>query len=111
MRVDEREFVDLVSSCAGTPIGRPRIVAVNGRGAAGKSTLAARLTHAVPASAVVHTDDLAWNEPFFAWGHLLTAVLEPLQDGQSVQPRPPGVDVQWSPRGESGAVWTGPRRG
>lgn len=98
--VDEREFVELVMSCAGTPAGRPRIVAVDGRGAAGKSTLAARLTNAVHASAVVHTDDLAWNEPFFAWGHLLTSVLKPLHDGHPVHLSPPA----WASHGRAGAI-------
>ncbi len=98
--VDEREFVELVLSCAGTPAGRPRIVAVDGRGAAGKSTLAARLTDAVPNSAVVHTDDLAWNEPFFAWGHLLTLVLESLHGGHSAHLEPPA----WTIHGRQGAI-------
>ncbi len=98
--VDEREFVELVLNCAGTPATRPRIVSVDGRGAAGKSTVAARLTDAVPNSAVVHRDDLAWNEPFFAWGHLLAGVLESLRRGHAVHLKPP----TWTAHGRQGAV-------
>ena len=69
--LDTAELVNHVLQVAGQPLGRPQIVAVDGRGASGKSTLAAELKRAVARSAVVHTDDLAWHEPFFAWGHLL----------------------------------------
>ena len=41
--------------------GRPLLVAIDGRGGAGKSTLAERLRMIVPESVVVHTDDVAWN--------------------------------------------------
>lgn len=98
--VEESEFVGLVLEAAGRPQGRPRIVAVDGRGAAGKSTLAARLQEAVPASAVVHTDDLAWCEPYFAWGHLLLQVLEPLHRGDAVHLQPP----TWRAHGRTGSI-------
>jgi hypothetical protein len=94
-------FADLVLTAAGTPVGRPRIVAVDGRGASGKTTLAARLHRHVPNSAVVHTDDLAWHEPLFAWGHLLAdGVLRPLHRGEAVSFIPPA----WAQRGRDGAV-------
>ena len=46
------------------------MAAVDGRSSSGKSTLAARLQDAIAASAVVHTDDIAWwhsrfGEDFF----------------------------------------------
>jgi predicted kinase len=42
------------------PAGVPaRIVAVDGRGAAGKTTFAARLARALPGARVAHTDDVA----------------------------------------------------
>ncbi len=75
-------------------------MAGDGRGAAGKSTLASRLREAVPASAVVHTDDLAWCEPYFAWGHLLLRVLQLLHRGESVDLRPPA----WAANGRVGAI-------
>lgn len=83
------------------PLGRPRIVAVDGRSASGKSTLAHRLADAVPSSVVVHTDDLAWNEPFFTWGHLLRdGVLTPLRRGEAVRFRPP----MWDEHGRDGMI-------
>ncbi|MBM7806184.1 hypothetical protein JOD57_002021 [Geodermatophilus bullaregiensis] len=94
-------LLDLVLAAAGDPRGRPRIVAVDGRGASGTSTLAARLSALAPASAVVHTDDLAWHEPLFAWGHLLAdGVLRPLHEGRGLSYRPP----QWDRRGRDGVV-------
>ncbi|MFU8839249.1 MAG: uridine kinase family protein [Nitriliruptoraceae bacterium] len=86
---------------AGAPAGRPRLVALDGRGAAGKTTLATGLRRLVPRSAVVHTDDLAWHEPLFGWGDLLAdGVLRPLQDGQALAYRPP----QWERRGRAGSI-------
>ena len=69
--VPVHELIDDVRRVAGDPAGRPRVVAVDGRGVSGKTTLAARLHQHLPVSAVVHTDDLAWHEPLFGWGHLL----------------------------------------
>ncbi|MFJ3224601.1 hypothetical protein ACIPJS_14785 [Streptomyces sp. NPDC086783] len=45
--------------------GRPRVTAIDGRSGAGKTTLAERLREVVPNSAVVHTDDIAWNHAYF----------------------------------------------
>jgi hypothetical protein len=94
-------LLELVLAAAGDPAGRPRIVAVDGRGASGKSTLAARLQRQAPASAVVHTDDIAWHEPLFGWGHLLADhVLRPLREGRALDWRPP----QWQARGREGSL-------
>ena len=95
------ELVELLGVRAGAAPGRPRVVAVDGRSAAGKSTLASRLRRAVPRSAVVATDDLAWHEPLYAWGHLLAGgVLRPLREGRALAYRPP----QWDARGREGAI-------
>ena len=52
-------------------------------------------------AAVVHTDDLAWHEPFFGWGHLLADdVLRPLHAGRGVSFQPPA----WAPHRRSGTV-------
>lgn len=81
--------------------GRPRVVAVDGRGGAGKSTLVERLRAVVPASAVVHTDDVAWHQAFFDWGALLAEnVLAPLHRGGAVDFRPPA----WVERDRPGAI-------
>ncbi|MUM19991.1 aminodeoxychorismate synthase [Mycobacterium sp. CBMA271] len=54
--------------------GDVRVVAVDGRGAAGKSTFAARLhsalaatTPSAPSAMVLHTDDFASWDTFFGW--------------------------------------------
>lgn len=51
--------------------GNVRVVAIDGRGAAGKSTFAARLHTAwsatTPSTMVLHTDDFASWDAFFGW--------------------------------------------
>jgi ABC-type cobalamin/Fe3+-siderophores transport system ATPase subunit len=86
--------------CEAVP-GRPLLVAVDGRGGAGKSTLVERLRKIVPASGVVHTDDVAWHHAFFDWGDLLVEnVLRPLRHGEAVEFRPPA----WIERERPGAI-------
>ncbi len=95
------ELLDVVARAAGDPQGRPRVVAVDGRGASGKSTLAQRLTTALPASVVISTDDVAWHHSFFDWAELLAGgVLEPARRGDAVSYRPPA----WRDRGRAGAI-------
>lgn len=85
----DRLAADLVAGAEDAP-GRPWVIAVDGRSGAGKSTLADRLAAALAPSAVVHTDDLAWHEPLFGWGHLLADdVLAPLHAGRAVSFQPP----------------------
>jgi uridine kinase len=83
------------------PLGRPWIVAVDGRSGSGKSTLATRIHGVGPPSAVVHTDDVAWHYSFFDWTTLLIdGVLSPLHRGTEVCYRPPG----WEANGRMGAI-------
>ena len=85
----------------GAPAGRAHVIAVDGRSASGKTTLAARLAASLPRAAVVHTDDVAWHHGFFSWAELLaTGVLEPVHRGEPVAFRPP----PWDERGRPGAV-------
>jgi uridine kinase len=56
-----------------------RIVAVDGPGGAGKSTLAGRLSAALGNAPIVHTDDFAsWDNPLDWWPRLIEQVLKPL---------------------------------
>ncbi|WP_258873269.1 uridine kinase [Streptomyces sp. M7] len=69
--------------------GRPRVIAIDGRGGAGKTTLAERLRKVAPNSAIVHTDDVAWNHSYFGWGAVLVEnILQPLHRGEAVNFRP-----------------------
>jgi uridine kinase len=59
-----------------------RLVAIDGPGGAGKSTLAARVAAELDAQ-VVCTDDFAsWDNPLDWWPRLIEQVLEPLRNNQ-----------------------------
>ncbi|MFJ2739553.1 uridine kinase [Streptomyces sp. NPDC087440] len=95
------EVVRLLGADAALSGGRPRLIAIDGRGGSGKTTLAALLSAAVPHSAVVHTDDLAWNHAYFAWAELLaTHILRPLHRGEPVDFRPGA----WTAHGRPGSI-------
>jgi hypothetical protein len=95
------ELVRMLSPRDAAPTGRPWVLAVDGRSGSGKTTLAGRIRGAVPASTVVHTDDLAWNQAMFDWSDLLVGgVLEPVHRGEPVSFRPPA----WRERDRAGAV-------
>lgn len=78
-----------------------RLVAVDGRGASGKSTFASRLAAALGGAPVVHTDDIASHEVPLAWWPILEEwVLGPLAAG-----RPGGVaPYDWTVRRRRGVV-------
>lgn len=79
----------------------PGIVAIDGRSAGGKTTLATLVSQAIPNATVVHTDDIAWHHSFFDWTDLLlSAVLEPVRAGRSVAYRPSA----WEERGREGTI-------
>jgi len=42
-------------------LGRPAVLAIDGRSNNGKTTLADRIRELVPGSVVIHTDDIAWG--------------------------------------------------
>jgi hypothetical protein len=95
------QFAELLVSAVGAPMGRPAIVALDGRSSSGKTTLAHRLEQAVPGAVTVHTDDIAWWHSFFGWADLLASgVLEPIRRGQAVAFRPSA----WDERGRPGAI-------
>lgn len=81
--------------------GRPRVIAIDGRGGSGKTTLASRLCELVPGSTVVHTDDVAWNHAYFDWAEVLASnILKPLHRGTAVDFRPPA----WTTHDRPGSI-------
>jgi uridine kinase len=65
-----------------------KVVAIDGHGGSGKSSLAALLSPKLDAP-VVHTDDFAsWDNPVDWWPELIEKVLEPLAAGRSASYRP-----------------------
>ncbi|TWF79652.1 uridine kinase [Pseudonocardia hierapolitana] len=82
-------------------LGRPRVLAVDGRSGGGKTTVAQRLAATVPGATVLHTDDVAWYHAFFDWADLMRdGILAPLARGGPVAYRPPA----WDERGREGAI-------
>lgn len=102
-RATAGEVLDALLS--GLDLDRRTVVAVDGRSAAGKTTLTAALhdeavRRGVPC-AVVHTDDIAWFHSFFDWADLLAdGVLRPFRAEGAVHFVPPA----WRPNGRDGAV-------
>ncbi len=95
------ELVDRLRTTAAAQRTRPLVVAIDGRSASGKTTLADRLSSRLPDTTVVRTDDLAWHEPLFGWAHLLRdEVLRPAAQGAAVSFAPPA----WAARGRPGTI-------
>ena len=76
--------VDLARRCQ-PPTGMgPAVIAIDGLGGAGKSTLAVRASRALAGTPMVHTDDFAsWDDPLRWWPRLLEQVLRPLSEGHA----------------------------
>ena len=76
-----RRYDDLARELLAIDAG-VRLVGVDGCGAAGKTTFAARLASAAHNAPVVHTDDFAsFDGPTQWWPRLLAEVIEPLLRG------------------------------
>ena len=61
-----------------------RVIAIDGPGGAGKSTLAARLAERLDGAPIVHTDDFSsWDDPLGWWPRLIEDVLQPLARGET----------------------------
>ncbi|MHA2787588.1 uridine kinase family protein [Corynebacterium sp. S7] len=81
--------------------GNPRVILIDGRGGAGKTTVARKIASLIDDSTVLHTDDIAWHYSLFDWDDVLIQhVLEPFLAGQEVNYRPPG----WVAKGREGSV-------
>ncbi|TFH53928.1 GNAT family N-acetyltransferase [Actinomyces viscosus] len=89
-------LLDLV----GSPEGRPAIIAVDGRGGSGKTTLTKALTAAVPGSQTFHMDDLIWNEPLYQWDQRLVDALRELRENGSLDLVPDA----WREHGREGSI-------
>jgi hypothetical protein len=67
-------------------LGPVRLVAVDGHAGSGKTTFAGHLAAALGGAPVVHLDDLATHQEFFAWtGRLREQVLAPLAAGRTAR--------------------------
>ena len=97
---DARAFAGYVLSLAGAHSDRPGIVAVDGRGGAGKTTLTSMLVSASPGAQVLHIDDVDWNEPLYQWDHLLVTALGELHRAGSLDFTPPA----WHRHGREGSI-------
>jgi uridine kinase len=85
---DLSAVVDAIRSAKAPDRMRTRIVAVDGPGGAGKSSLAERLAREL-AAPVIHTDDFAsWENPTDWWPDLIAKVLQPLAAGKPARFRP-----------------------
>jgi hypothetical protein len=96
-------IADVLARFAGrarTPGERPLVVAINGRSSSGKTTLASRVAAATPATAIVHTDDIAWWHSRFGWVDLAEHVLATVRAAEALSYRPPA----WDERGREGAI-------
>lgn len=101
-RVSADEVLAAVLPRPGASLGPVPVLAVDGRSAGGKTTVAEQLRAAVADAVVVHTDDVAWHHSFFDWVDLLRGgVLEPVHRGRlPVRYRPSA----WDERSREGAI-------
>lgn len=91
----------LIAALTPSHAPRPVVIAVDGRGGSGKTTISAAIAAAHERSFVVHTDDIAWHEPLFGWSPLLRhGILEPLRARQPIDFHPPA----WSRMGRKGSI-------
>src|SRR5215212_5571040 len=89
-------LLDAISRCAAPAGVQTRLIAIDGPGGAGKSTLADWLAPRLDAP-VIHTDDFAsWEDPLDWWPRLIELALEPLAAGRPARFEPTrwGGDVR-----------------
>jgi uridine kinase len=80
----QAQAIDAVAALAAARSGRTTFVGIDGRGGAGKSTLAARLADAVPGVVVIAVDD--FSGPHVAewdWTRFVRQVRDPLLAGRA----------------------------
>lgn len=82
MKIDIVGLVDSVRTSARSAAMPTRIVAIDGCGGAGKSTLARQLAAALDGAPIIPTNDFAsWDNQFGWWPRLLEQVIAPLARG------------------------------
>lgn len=74
-----REIVEKIRAAKAPGKMLSKVIAIDGPGGAGKSTLAAKISMALGDAPIIHTDDFAsWENPLNWWPRLIEQVLEPL---------------------------------
>jgi uridine kinase len=80
--MDTTGYVELAARIHALP-GENRLVAIDGCGGAGKSTVAAGLAAALGGCPILHTDDFAsWEQPLDWWPRMLLEAIQPLARGE-----------------------------
>ncbi|MGO1542861.1 MAG: uridine kinase family protein [Gulosibacter sp.] len=91
----------LTALLSAEPDVAPTIIAIDGRGGSGKTTLAYRIQTALNGVEIVSTDDIAWHHSILSWHDLLVEhVLQPVRRGEAVRYRPDA----WARRDRQGAI-------
>jgi uridine kinase len=92
MAEDETLEEMLSTVVAGVRARRPpaemqtRVIAIDGLGGAGKSSLAQHLSAELDGAEIVHTDDFAsWDNPLDWWPELIEQLLVPLSQNQTAR--------------------------
>lgn len=82
-RLPERKAIDFVRDTVGSRRGSTAWIGIDGFGAAGKTTFAARLASALGDAAVVHVDDFSGPRiPEWDWARFVAQVRDPLLAGE-----------------------------
>jgi uridine kinase len=72
-------IAETIRSASAPPPMTTKLVAIDGPGGAGKSSLAARLADELGGAQIVPTDEFAsWEDPIDWWPRLIEQILEPL---------------------------------
>jgi uridine kinase/predicted N-acetyltransferase YhbS len=94
------DAVAAASRAAGDRRGETVFIGIDGCGAAGKTTLAARVAAAVPGTIVVHVDDFAAPDvPEWDWERMEVQLLAPLRAGRAARYQ------RWGWDRDEGGAW------